>query len=205
MNETTEPTTTAVLAAGSLAGRLLEGDIVRVLDRRVLVALPTLRVWARVAIPQPYQPAVGDRVLVVVSEAEAGGAGGLAAAECDAGEASTDRAFVLGVLEQFGEVALRTPGDLVLQAGGRVVVRGRAGIALETDRECSVRARVFRTIAESVRERLGEVFRTVRGLISTRAKETALEVEDDSSVRAGRIVQKAKGHVRIDGSKIHLG
>jgi hypothetical protein len=208
MHDTSETTRTETPPrASDPSGPYLEGEVVRVQDRTVLVELVVrpsddvgvvdaegqdqtsvevgCRSWARLAVPMPYVPSVGDRVLVV-------GGGG-------------DRWFVIGVLEQLGDLALRAAGDLVVEAGGRVVVRGRKGVALETTGELSVRARVFRTVAGSVRERLGEVFRSVRGLLSTRAQQVRDEVEGDHCRRAGRIVDKARGDVRIDGKQIHLG
>jgi hypothetical protein len=164
---------------------LVEGDVVRVHGRKLLVEVAEeLRVWTTLAVPPPYRPSIGDRVVVL---------------------AQGGHAYAVGVVTATADPVFEAKGDLVLRAGGTVRIAGEAGVAIESDGEVSVRARLFRTVADKLRERLGAVWRVVRGCSSLRAGEVREDVEGDHRCRADRVLRKARGQVRIDGEQIHLG
>ena len=158
-------------------------QVERVLGKRLLLRLTTAKVWAVLALPVPYRPCVGDTVLAL---AQAG------------------RVYVIGVLEGSGSLQLEVNGDLTLKAGGAVHVEAAEGIELRAP-AVGIRARAFRAVADTVRERFGAVVRLIKGEARLKAGALKQDVAGDHRVRAGRLVQKAKGEVRIDGDQIHLG
>jgi hypothetical protein len=141
---------------------------------RVRLVRESGEAWAQLALAFPYEPAAGDVVLAI-------------------GE---DEVFIIGVLRGRGKSVFRTPGDLELEAGGRVSIRG-SEVRIEADK--------VETVARSVFERFVNAYRWVKETLQTRAGRTRTVVEGHSTLRAERIVEIAEKDVKIDGEKIHLG
>ncbi len=148
--------------------------VVEIVGNRVRLSRENGEVWAELALAFPYDPVPGDIVLAI-GEGEA---------------------FVIGVLRGRGKSVFRTPGDLELEAGGRVSIRG-SEVRIEADK--------VETVARSVFERCVNGYRWVKETLQTRAGRMRTVVEGHSTLRAERIVRVAQKDVKIDGEKIHLG
>jgi hypothetical protein len=146
--------------------------------------LPGREARAELALAYPYEPRPNDLVLALGS-----------------GDGDV---YVVGVLQGKGRTRLRVEGDLHIEASGRLNLRGRSGVAVEGD-HVSVVADRYELAAQSVVERLGDVYRWTKGVIMTCAGRTRTIVETSATLAAGRIVQKAKHDVVVDGEKIRLG
>ena len=146
--------------------------------------LPGGEVRAELALAYPYRPQPGDLVLA------------LGAPDGDL--------YVVGVLRGKGRTCLSVEGDLQVEASGRLTLRGQAGVTLEGER-VSIAAERYELSARSVIERFGNVYRWASGAIVTCAGRMRTVVERSATLAAGRIVQKAKQDVVIDGEQIRLG
>ena len=155
-----------------------------VAEGRVCVALPEgTRMWALSALGYPYQPSEGDTVLAV-SRAE----------DC----------YIIGVLKATGPMCFAAPGDLELQAVGRTTLTAgeQVQVTSPTVRIAATRLEMF---AQSVVETFGSAARWVKKTLHLRAGKVRNRVDGECSTRAGRITERAKGEVKIDGRKINLG
>jgi len=146
--------------------------------------LPGGEASAQLALAYPYQPQPDDLVLAL-------------------GVANGDM-YVVGVLQGKGSTRLRVEGDLYLEAGGHLHLHGHAGVNLRGQR-LSLTADRYELSARSVTERVGNVYRWASGVIMTLAARTRTVVDQHATLVAGRIVQKAKQDVVIDGERIRLG
>jgi hypothetical protein len=163
------------IALGPATVREIVGD-------RLLLERPRGEAWARLALAQPYEPEPGDIVLAIGDE----------------------EVYVIGVLLGRGRTKFRVPGDLELHARGTVDIRGMKGIRLRSP-EVYIRADRVETVARSIFEKTVDCYRWVRDLFQIRSGRARTMVEGTHSISAGRIVQRAKKDVKIDGRKIHLG
>lgn len=156
----------------------------RTAGRRVEVELPSETAWAEMALPYAYQPVVGDSVLAIGQEKQW---------------------YVIGVLKGSGVTTLTVPGDLSIQAPhGRIDIQSAKGIRLRSP-SVDVVARELALMAETVRERFTEATRWVKGAFHMKAGSIQQVASSTYSVRAERILEKAKEDVKIDGRKIDLG
>jgi len=146
--------------------------------------LPGRETSAELALAYPYQPRVNDLVLALGPE--------------------DGEVFVVGVLQGSGLTKLRVEGDLEIEATGKLNLRGFNGVSVEGN-HVSVSADRYELNARSVIERLGNVYRWAKGVILTFAGRTRTVVEKNATLTAGRIVEKAKQDVVIDGEQIKLG
>lgn len=155
----------------------IEGD-------RLQLAFPDQQVWAVSALAVPYRPAVGDVVLAIGQD---------------------EAWYVLGVIKGKGETTLMAPGNLKLMAPhGRIELVAGAGVRVYGPTVQLVADKVEVT-ARYLLETLGTASRWVKQLFHLRAGQAHVTVEDTYQVKAGRIVERAEGDVRIDGRHIHLG
>jgi hypothetical protein len=137
---------------------------------------------ASLALGYPYRPEPGDRVLVI----------------------GINPSFVIGVLKTKGRTQLNVTGDLEITATGKLRLRGGKELQLETDR-MKIRSRTLDLSIDKVTERINNCYRWVKGVIQTVAGRTRTIVEKNATLHAGRIVEKAKGDVVLDGKQIRLG
>ncbi|MHC5038625.1 MAG: DUF3540 domain-containing protein [Planctomycetota bacterium] len=137
---------------------------------------------AVLALAIPYQPAVGDVVLVI----------------------GDDELYVIGVLSGRGISRLEVPGDLELSAGGSVRIQGGRGVSLNAP-DVAVKAHRLEMTAERLLGRFGRVYEWIRETLKTSAERIRTTVREGVSIRAGRIDAIADKDVKIDGRRIHLG
>lgn len=159
-------------------------EVVRVAPGRVQIDLPDDQPWAQLALAFPYQPAVGDSLLVVGQD---------------------EAWYVIGVLRGAGKTSLTVPGDLDIRAPqGRIEMSAGGGVTIRGPLVRLV-AEKLEVAARSVFERFVEATRWVRGAWQLRAGRMRTRVEETYRLQAGRIVEHAEEDVKIDGQKIHLG
>lgn len=158
--------------------------ILEVSETLLKLQLPGRETTAELALAYPYQPRVNDLVLALGPE--------------------DGTVFVVGVLQGKGQTRLRVEGDLEIEASGRLNLRGVKGVNVE-GMQISVNADRYEVTARSMIERLGNVYRWAKGTILTFAGRTRTVVEKNATLTAGRIVEKAKQDVVIDGEQIKLG
>jgi hypothetical protein len=158
--------------------------VVRAKSRRLLVAMPGRRVWARIALVLGYQPAAGDTVLAI----------------------GQDQAwYVIGVLRARGDVMLSVPGNLELRAPhGDVDIGARGAITMQGS-ALRILARRVDLVAHTLAEKLGSAYRWVKDFMHVRAGHSHTIVQSTHRLKAERIVERADGDVHIDGRKIYLG
>ena len=150
----------------------------------VRLQLPGREARAELALAYPYEPRPNDLVLAL-----------------GVGDADV---YVVGVLQGRGRTRLSVQGNLDIEASGQVTVRGGDGVRLE-GKHVAVSAERYELLARSVIERLGDVHRWAKGVISTFAERTRTVVQENATLSAGRIVEKAKRDVVIDGEHVRLG
>lgn len=150
----------------------------------VLVAWPSgAEREARLALAFSYEPAVGDTVLVI---ADARGA------------------WVIGVIAGTGKGRITFPGDLEIQAGGRLALSGHEGVEIDTPK-LEVRAGKLEMIARTVNQRFQSLRQHVAELLSVQAGSTHTTVEGASVTSAESSTLLTKNKVTINGKAIHLG
>jgi hypothetical protein len=158
--------------------------VVEVEQRSLRLQLPGRQALATLALGYPYEAHANDLVLAL-------------------GPADGDL-YVVGVLQGSGPTRLRVEGDLHVEASGRLHLRGGTGVNIG-GAHVSVTAEKYELLARSVVERLGNAYRWAQGVIMTSARRTRTVVEESATLAAGRIVEKAKKEVVIDGEQIRLG
>ncbi len=141
------------------------------------------RVRAELALAFPYEPVVGDDLLVI----------------------GKDGAFyVIGLMRARGQVALRFFGDVRLQAvGGKLELEGDEGVRLR-GQSVEVVTRKFKTLADSVVERANDVYRRVKETLDVHAGEKRELVDGMISTRAETINSATSGVTSINGKEIHM-
>lgn len=158
--------------------------VLQAADNQLLLELPDARAWARTALAYPYQPEPGDTVLAVGLE---------------------DQWYVIGVLEGTGVTIFAAPADLRLLAPqGKIELVSAEGVSL-----CGPAVRIvadrLEVTARVVLEKFGAACRWVTGLFQVRAGQWLTSVQETYRLRAGRITERAREDVHIDGRKINLG
>ncbi len=149
----------------------------------VRVALPSgAEREARLALAFSYEPAVGDTVLVI---ADARGA------------------WVIGVIAGTGKGRIAFPGDLEIQAGGRLALSGHT-VDIDTPK-LEVRAGKLEMFARTVNQRFQSLRQQVTELLSVQAGSTHTTVEGASVTSAESSTLLTKNKVTINGKAIHLG
>jgi hypothetical protein len=152
--------------------------------RLILLGLPEDEVWAFNAVSFPYSPHVGDKVLAIGREGSF---------------------YVIGVLAATGKTTFTAPGDLEFRAPrGKIDLVSSEGLNIRTS-EMKVVSNHIEYVARSIVEKYENAKCWVRQAFHLRAGSARTVVESTYKLRAERIVEKAKGEVKIDGDKIHLG
>jgi hypothetical protein len=146
------------------------------------VALADRSATATLALAVPYQPQPGDLVLVI----------------------GTDELYVIGVIQGTGRSVLSVGGDLDIRAGGTLRLQGGTEVEIGSPR-VEIRADRMETAIGTVFERVVDCYRWVKGLLQTSAGRSRTVVQESATLHAGRIVEKAKKDVSIDGDQIRLG
>jgi hypothetical protein len=224
-------TTSTAHAPGDAAASLpAEALVLGIEDDRVRVRAITSggELRARVAVPG-YAPAEGDRV--IVQQVEGGGAfvlGVVHAARCSSVTApSGASASVEGdrialrdaqgrVVVTFdgatGELCIAAEKDLRLAApSGRVVVEAGSEVRLAgpsfvvSAAEAALAIGHYELRAERIIERTVDAFRTVDGILETRAKHARMLVARTLELFGRRTTIGSEEDTRIDGKRVLLG
>ena len=149
---------------------------------RVLLSLPSGEGEAELALAYPYSPKKGDVGLVFGRE----------------------ELYVIGVLHAQGATRISLPGDVVLEAGGKLKLKSADAVEIESP-QVRIRADRFETVARAVFERVMDAYRWASGVIQTSAGRTRTLVSGTATLQAERISETATKDVRIDGERINLG
>ncbi len=164
--------------------QLEQARVIRAEGSRIVISMQDREVPATLAIAYPYQPVEGDLVLAIGQD---------------------EKYFVIGVIQGTGKCRFTAPGDIEFNAPrGQISLLSSRGVQIQGP-QVSIKANKFEVLARSVMEKFGEVTRWISGTCQLRAKRMRSVIEEKYSLRAGRIVQRAKKDVRIDGKKINLG
>jgi len=152
--------------------------------RLILLGLSEGEVWAFNAVAFPYTPHVGDRVLAIGRE---------------------DSYYVIGVLCASGKTTFTAPGDIEFRAPhGQIDMVSSEAVHIRSP-EMKVISHSIEFAARSLVEKYENAKRWVKHALTLRAGSARTVVDSTYKVRAQRIVEQAKGEVKIDGDKIHLG
>lgn len=139
---------------------------------------------ARFAMPIPYEPCVGDSLLVI---------------------GSADGHYVIGVLAGAGQARLEVDGDLSLRAvGGALHLRADKGVHVEAP-EISLLGRKVGMVAERLVQRFTHVHQRVAELFELSAGESKTTVEGAHMTQAKSATVLTKEAVVINGKAVHLG
>jgi hypothetical protein len=140
--------------------------------------------WATWAVGYPYRPQPGDTVLCI---------------------GAAERRYVIGVIKGSGETALSVPGDLKLRAPhGSIDLESGRGVRVRAPR-VGIATPLLELSGKLLEERFESVERFVEGTLREQIGRLRSRVHGTYSMLAGRIRQRAKGRVRIDGEHIDLG
>ena len=138
----------------------------------------------RFAFSTPYQPALGDELLVI-------GQGGAF--------------FAIGVLAGHGKTELAIQGDVELRAvGGSLRLTGDRGVSVHAP-EVTVQTGAMKTFARSISEKSESAYRWVKGLLNQRAGQSRTIVDGEDYQQADTKVSLAAKVNKIDGSSVQLG
>lgn len=144
---------------------------------------------ARLALANPYEPVVGDVVVVI-----------------GATTADTEPSYyVIGLLHGQGAHRLAFDGDVELSSrDGKLRLRAAEGIEIQSDSVTMVTKRL-RSIAEVAHRSYGRVQERVRDLLSVHAGSEQRLVDRDSVSKARSSTILTEEEMSINGKRIHLG
>jgi hypothetical protein len=136
------------------------------------------------ALALPYEPALGDSLLVV-------GRG--------------PHHYVIGVLHGTGRTALTLPGDVDLHAsGGSLSLSGDKGVQIRGP-ELEIQVGKLRMMASAVVQTFTSIHQRVSELLSVQAGEAHTLVENTSFTKAKNATLLTEETVTVNGKQIHLG
>jgi hypothetical protein len=139
---------------------------------------------AFLAFALPYEPALGDTLLVI------GGATGH---------------YAIGVLAGRGRAAFTIPGDVDLHAvGGKLRLSGDNGVEV-AGKGFEVVVDKVKITANEVVHKCSSLYQRVSGLFSAHHKQAHTVVDDESYTRAKRATVLTEETMTINGKQIHLG
>lgn len=152
---------------------------------RVTVELPGgPSVVAEMALALPYEPALGDTLLVIGKE---------------------ERYYVIGVLHGRGRTVLSLSGDVAVHArDGALSLSGDKGVAIRGP-ELEVEAGKVRMIADAVVQKVASMYQRVSALFSVHASEAHTVVEKTSFTKAKNATILTEETVTVNGKQILLG
>ncbi|HEY4120500.1 MAG TPA: DUF3540 domain-containing protein [Byssovorax sp.] len=177
-----EPDASAVV--GDVSDYLGPAEVVAVEAHVVLAELPRGGVVrARLALAFPYEPAIGDSLLVIGK-----------------GEAH----FVIGVLDGAGKTVLTLPGDAAIRATGELHLSGDKGVRIAGP-AVEVEATKLRVVADAVTERFRSAFQRVTEMLQVHAGQSSTLVDDAAYTQAKTAAIVTEGTITINGDEVHLG
>jgi len=156
----------------------------RIEGNRVLLVLHDQQVWAASAIGYPYQFQPDDEVLVI---------------------GQREDWYIIGVLAGHGKTSFHVPGNLQIHAPqGSIELIAAKGISMRSPSISIVAARL-NLAAKKMSERYDQLKVWVKQNFDVVANRMTTKVDQSYRLSADKIVERAKGDVKIDGNKIHLG
>jgi len=168
--------------AGS--GSIAPATVIETDNKRLLLEVHGQRHWSVMALAYRYEAVPGDKVLV-------------------ANDGET--CYVIGVLEGRGNIAVVAPGNIEFRAPhGRIDMVASEGIEVRSNR-VRVASSTLELVAEKAVQRFSSLDQWVRETLYTNAGRVLSRVTETYRLKAGKIVERAKGAVKIDGDQIKLG
>jgi uncharacterized protein DUF3540 len=141
-------------------------------------------VTATLAVAFPYEPEIGD-VLLVIARGES--------------------YYGIGVLHGTGRTRLSFQGDVDLRSeGGTVRISGEKGVAIDGP-ELDVRVGAVRLLADTLTQRVASVYQRVTSLLSIHARESHTSIDESSFTKAKSAAILTEETMSINGKQIHLG
>jgi hypothetical protein len=173
------------LPAAQSGDYLGPGHVVAVMPHEVQVEIRGGdRVGARMALSIPYEPSVGDVLLVIGKEGEH---------------------YVIGVIQGTGKTSLSFQGAVDLRAtGGPLTLSSDTGVAIHGP-EMEIQTGKLEVFAGAVVEKLGSLYQRVRDAINVHAGKTHTVVDDASFMTAKNASIVTEETMSINGNEIHLG
>jgi hypothetical protein len=161
------------------------GDVVAVMPHEVEVEIRGgQRARAQMALSIPYEPCVGDVLLVIGKD---------------------DEHYVIGVLHGSGKTSLSFQGAVDLRAtGGPLTLSSDVGVALHGP-EMEIQTGKLEVFAGAVVEKFGSLYQRVRGALNVHAGKTHTVVDDASFMTAKNASIVTQETMSINGDEIHLG
>lgn len=160
-------------------------DVREVQANTVTIELPHGEmVEALFAFAFPYEPSVGDTLLVIGKDGQH---------------------YAIGVLRGLGKAALSFEGNVDLRAvGGKLTLSADQGIEMEAP-EVGIRTRNMRVYADKLVQKLSFLHQRVVGLFDVQAKEMHTVVDGETTTRAKSATITTEEIVTINGKQVHLG
>lgn len=158
--------------------------VLKTKGRRLLLELPEENIWAQSAIIYPYKPVPGDTVLAIGQDGDF---------------------YMIGILTGTGKTTFSAPGDIKFSApSGHIDMVSAKGFRLRSPQVKLISDNLEFT-AKTIVEKFDSARRWVKNTFKLRAGRVSTQVESTYRIKAEKIVERAKGDVKIDGNKIHLG
>jgi len=155
-------------------------------EGRVAVELPGggAPIPVEMALALPYQPVVGDTLLVIGRGA---------------------KHYAIGVLHGTGRTVLSLTGDVEVHArDGALSLSGDKGVSIRGP-EVEVEGGKIRMVADSLVQKLNSVYQRVSGLLSVRAQEAHTAVDNTSFTKAKNATILTEETATVNGKQILLG
>lgn len=150
----------------------------------VEIAMPDgERLWARLALAVPYRPAEGDEVLVIRGD---------------------EGAYVIGLLAGRGDITLRAPGALTIEAGRGLLLKSASCVETAAP-QVTIRAGRFDTIAHRIVQKARDFYGWISELFHLDTERLKATAQSDLELHGERARIQAKDTVTVDGQSIHLG
>ncbi len=177
------PTLHSALVHAALGTRLGPGRVVSLEGQTPTVEFEGTPVRAELALAFPYEPSVGDELLII---------------------GQLERHYVIGVLRARGVVSLRFMGDVTIASvGGRLDLQGDTVRVRAQNIEFTSRS--VKTWTENIVERAKTVYRRVQETLDVHTGETRELCDGTISTRAETLNTCAAGVIAFNGKQIHLG
>jgi len=138
---------------------------------------------ADLAFSQPYQPALGDLLVVLGKPGEL---------------------YAVGVLRGQGRTTLAVEGDLDVVASGTLRLRGQRGVCIEGD-EVAIETGKLSVAARTAVEVLGSLVQRVTGLLSQQARDIHVQAEESVVTRGKNATILTEENVVVNGKQLYLG
>ncbi len=142
-----------------------------------------IEVRAELALAFPYEPLVGDVLLVI-------------------GKGTSF--YVIGVLKGHGKSVITIPGDARIEVGGALDITAQRGVNVLSP-SFEVHTSKLRLVAESAVETFTSALRRVRDLFTIQAGKSHTLVDDTAVTQAKSAAIVTKEAVTINGREVHLG